>query len=177
MLIESSLLILQSKFCSRRPLARHMYSRYKKDRNPIFTSGTLSAQGGLVYGEIGWKTGLVGLSRATRPLVLGSTSPPRGGQLLPSPVTSSCLTCINVKACRCSWGSPHHLEVVRSCMHFLDDEENTVPITEDDDVHLLDADDIEAVMADASEKNGLDVEDDVWSTAVARLGVGNTQPV
>ncbi|KAL4302497.1 hypothetical protein GQ457_10G014890 [Hibiscus cannabinus] len=32
-------------------------------------------------------------------------------------------------------------------------------------------------MADASEKNGLDVEDDVWNAAVARLGSGNTQPV
>ncbi|KAK8649401.1 hypothetical protein V6N13_130130 [Hibiscus sabdariffa] len=49
--------------------------------------------------------------------------------------------------------------------------------TEDDDVHLLDVDDVEVVMADASEKNGLDVEDDVWNAAVARLGSGNTQPV
>ncbi|KAK8644324.1 hypothetical protein V6N13_123634 [Hibiscus sabdariffa] len=31
--------------------------------------------------------------------------------------------------------------------------------------------------ADANEKIGLDVEDDVWSTAVARLGLGNEQPV
>ncbi|KAK8474514.1 hypothetical protein V6N11_063126 [Hibiscus sabdariffa] len=60
---------------------------------------------------------------------------------------------------------------------FSDDEENIVPITEDDDVHLLDADDVEAVKVDASEENGLDVEDDVWSAAVARLGLGNTQPV
>ncbi|KAL4364346.1 hypothetical protein GQ457_04G015270 [Hibiscus cannabinus] len=60
---------------------------------------------------------------------------------------------------------------------FSEDEENIVPITEDDDVHLLDVDDVEAVMADASEKNGLDVEDDVWNAAVARLGLGNTQPV
>ncbi|KAK8510049.1 hypothetical protein V6N13_118589 [Hibiscus sabdariffa] len=33
---------------------------------------------------------------------------------------------------------------------FSEDEENIVPITEDDDVHLLDVDDVEAVMADAS---------------------------
>ncbi|KAK8607334.1 hypothetical protein V6N13_053075 [Hibiscus sabdariffa] len=60
---------------------------------------------------------------------------------------------------------------------FSDDEENIVPITEDDDVHLLDADDVEAVMADVSKENGLDVEDDVWSAAVAKLGLGNTPPV
>ncbi|KAK8627706.1 hypothetical protein V6N13_135309 [Hibiscus sabdariffa] len=60
---------------------------------------------------------------------------------------------------------------------FSEDEENIVPITEDDDVHLLDVDDVEAVMAVASEENGLDVEDDVWNAAVARLGSGNTQPV
>ncbi|KAK8558576.1 hypothetical protein V6N13_098227 [Hibiscus sabdariffa] len=46
-------------------------------------------------------------------------------------------------------------------LDFSDDEENIVPITEDDDVHLLDADDVEVVMAYASEENGLDVEDDV----------------
>ncbi|KAK8691070.1 hypothetical protein V6N13_074591 [Hibiscus sabdariffa] len=60
---------------------------------------------------------------------------------------------------------------------FSEDEENIVSITEDDDVHLLNADDVEVVMTDASEGNGLDVEDDVWSTAVARLGLGNTQLV
>ncbi|KAL4379409.1 hypothetical protein GQ457_02G040590 [Hibiscus cannabinus] len=60
---------------------------------------------------------------------------------------------------------------------FSEDEENIVPIAEDDDVHLLDVDDIEAVMADANEGNGLHVEDDVWNAAVARLGSGNTQPV
>ncbi|KAL4272740.1 hypothetical protein GQ457_13G009160 [Hibiscus cannabinus] len=60
---------------------------------------------------------------------------------------------------------------------FSEDEENIVPITEVDDVHLLDVDDVEVVMADASEENGLDVEDDVWNAAVARLGSGNTQPV
>ncbi|KAK8652533.1 hypothetical protein V6N13_126564 [Hibiscus sabdariffa] len=65
-----------------------------------------------------------------------------------------------------SWGE--------SLDDFSEDEENIVPITEDDDVHLFDVDD---VMADASEKNGLDVEDDVWNAAVARLGSGNTQPV
>ncbi|KAK8999038.1 hypothetical protein V6N11_070216 [Hibiscus sabdariffa] len=61
--------------------------------------------------------------------------------------------------------------------NFSEDEENIVPITEDDDIHLLDVDDVEAVMADASEENGLDVEDDVWNAAVARLGSENTQPV
>ncbi|KAL4332308.1 hypothetical protein GQ457_07G040920 [Hibiscus cannabinus] len=60
---------------------------------------------------------------------------------------------------------------------FSEDEENIVPIAEDDDVHLLDVDNIEAVMADANDGNGLHVEDDVWNAAVARLGSGNTQPV
>ncbi|KAK8712514.1 hypothetical protein V6N13_147753 [Hibiscus sabdariffa] len=60
---------------------------------------------------------------------------------------------------------------------FSEDEENIVPITEDDDVHLLDVDDVEAVMAGASEENSLDVEDDVWNVAVVRLGSGYTQPV
>ncbi|KAK8694138.1 hypothetical protein V6N13_071695 [Hibiscus sabdariffa] len=55
---------------------------------------------------------------------------------------------------------------------FSDDEENIVPITEDDDIHLLDADDVETIVADANEGNDLDVEDDVWSAAVARLGLG-----
>ncbi|KAK8656541.1 hypothetical protein V6N13_098488 [Hibiscus sabdariffa] len=57
------------------------------------------------------------------------------------------------------------------------DEENIVPITEDDDIHLLDVFDVETVMTDATEGNGLDVEDDIWSVAVARLGLGNKQPV
>ncbi|KAK8501602.1 hypothetical protein V6N13_103645 [Hibiscus sabdariffa] len=57
-------------------------------------------------------------------------------------------------------------------LDFSEDEENIMPITKDDDVHLLDADDVEAVMTDANEGNGLDVEDDVWSVVVARLGVG-----
>ncbi|KAK9011898.1 hypothetical protein V6N11_039973 [Hibiscus sabdariffa] len=48
---------------------------------------------------------------------------------------------------------------------------------EDDGIHLLDADDVETVIADANEGNGVDVEDDVWSTVVARLGLGNEQPV
>ncbi|KAK8533785.1 hypothetical protein V6N12_047189 [Hibiscus sabdariffa] len=50
-------------------------------------------------------------------------------------------------------------------------------MTEDDDVRLLDADDVETIMADAIEGNGLGVEDDVWSAAVARLGLGNEQVV
>ncbi|KAK8579347.1 hypothetical protein V6N12_069673 [Hibiscus sabdariffa] len=87
---------------------------------------------------------------------------------------------------RCSWGRPRHLQ--GTCSSFLqtcnvarlgsgfaglEDEENIVPVTEDDDVHLLDADDVVAVMTNASEGNGQDVEDDVWSTTVARLGLGN----
>ncbi|KAK8572887.1 hypothetical protein V6N12_028927 [Hibiscus sabdariffa] len=60
---------------------------------------------------------------------------------------------------------------------FSDDEENIVPITEDGDIHLLDIDDVETVITDANEGNGLDVEDDVWSAGVARLGLGNEQPV
>ncbi|KAK8717097.1 hypothetical protein V6N13_044378 [Hibiscus sabdariffa] len=60
---------------------------------------------------------------------------------------------------------------------FSEDEENIVPVTEDDDVHLLDADDVETIMTDASEGNSLDVEDDVWSVAVARLGLGNDKPI
>ncbi|KAK8571305.1 hypothetical protein V6N13_103433 [Hibiscus sabdariffa] len=60
---------------------------------------------------------------------------------------------------------------------FNDDEENIVPITEDDDIHLLDADDVETIVADANEGNDLDVEDDVWSAAIARLGLRNEKPV
>ncbi|KAK8656105.1 hypothetical protein V6N13_108664 [Hibiscus sabdariffa] len=76
------------------------------------------------------------------------------------------------------------VRVARSCMEFIgsgfaglstrlklsDDEENIVPVTEDDDIHLLDADDVEVVITYASEGHGLDVEDDVWSATVARLG-------
>ncbi|KAK8689792.1 hypothetical protein V6N13_088503 [Hibiscus sabdariffa] len=69
----------------------------------------------------------------------------------------------------CRWGE--------SLDDFSEDEENIVPVTEDDDVHLLDADDVETIMTDASEGNGLDVEDDVWSAAVARLGLGNDKPI
>ncbi|KAK8549017.1 hypothetical protein V6N12_061917 [Hibiscus sabdariffa] len=58
-----------------------------------------------------------------------------------------------------------------------DDKENIVPITEDDDIHLLDADDVETIVADANEGNDLDVEDDVWSAAIARLGLRNEKPV
>ncbi|KAL4334815.1 hypothetical protein GQ457_07G002760 [Hibiscus cannabinus] len=60
---------------------------------------------------------------------------------------------------------------------FSDDEENIMPITEDDDIHLLDVVDVGTIIADVNEGIGLDVEDDVWSTAVARLGLGNEQPV
>ncbi|KAL4285495.1 hypothetical protein GQ457_16G023140 [Hibiscus cannabinus] len=60
---------------------------------------------------------------------------------------------------------------------FSDDEENIVPITEDDDIHLLDTDDVETIVADANGGNDLDVEDDVWSAAIARLGLRNEKPV
>ncbi|KAK8562271.1 hypothetical protein V6N13_019702 [Hibiscus sabdariffa] len=60
---------------------------------------------------------------------------------------------------------------------FSDGEENIVPITEDDDIHLFDADDVETIIADANEGNGVDVEDDVWSAAVARFGLGDEQLV
>ncbi|KAK8489245.1 hypothetical protein V6N11_029257 [Hibiscus sabdariffa] len=102
--------------------------------------------------------GLSQLNHAGLLGAVGSTSPPRGGLVLPME----------------TWGPPRHLEVA---LFSLEDEENIVPIAEDDDVHLLDVDDIEAVMADANEGNGLHVEDDVWNAAVARLGSGNTQPV
>ncbi|KAK8624332.1 hypothetical protein V6N13_065679 [Hibiscus sabdariffa] len=48
-----------------------------------------------------------------------------------------------------------------------------VTITEEDDVHLLDAGDVKYVITYATEGNGLDIEDDVWSAAFARLGLGN----
>ncbi|KAK8663643.1 hypothetical protein V6N13_083452 [Hibiscus sabdariffa] len=35
---------------------------------------------------------------------------------------------------------------------FSEDEENIVSVTKDDDVHLLDADDVEAIMTDAKTK-------------------------
>ncbi|KAK8604713.1 hypothetical protein V6N13_099644 [Hibiscus sabdariffa] len=60
---------------------------------------------------------------------------------------------------------------------FSDDEESIVPITEDGDIHLLDADDVEIVIAYVNEGNGVDVEDDVWSAAVAGLRLGKEQPI
>ncbi|KAK8482692.1 hypothetical protein V6N11_069410 [Hibiscus sabdariffa] len=84
----------------------------------------------------------------------------------------------------CRLGPPCHLKIVTSLVvggksldDFSEDEENIVLITEDDDIHLLDVDDVEVVMADANERNGLDVEDDVWNATIARLRSGNTQPV
>ncbi|KAK8660993.1 hypothetical protein V6N13_051901 [Hibiscus sabdariffa] len=53
---------------------------------------------------------------------------------------------------------------------FSEDEENIMPVAEDDDIHLLDVDDVEAVMTDASEGNGLDVEDDVGARLLLGLG-------
>ncbi|KAK8487384.1 hypothetical protein V6N12_005575 [Hibiscus sabdariffa] len=47
----------------------------------------------------------------------------------------------------------------------------------DDDVHLLDADDVEAVRTVTIEGNGLNVEDGVWAATVARLGLENDQPI
>ncbi|KAL4291656.1 hypothetical protein GQ457_14G018180 [Hibiscus cannabinus] len=60
---------------------------------------------------------------------------------------------------------------------FSDDEENIVPITEVDDVCLLDVDDVEIVRTAATTGNGMDVEDDVWDAAVARLGLVNDKSV
>ncbi|KAK8987174.1 hypothetical protein V6N11_055486 [Hibiscus sabdariffa] len=60
---------------------------------------------------------------------------------------------------------------------FSEDEENIVPITEVDDVRLLDVDDVEIVRTVATTGNGMDVEDDVWDAAVARLGLVNDKHV
>ncbi|KAK8585636.1 hypothetical protein V6N13_050609 [Hibiscus sabdariffa] len=51
---------------------------------------------------------------------------------------------------------------------FSDDEENIVPITEDDGIHLLDADDVETIVADANEGNDLMLK----TTFGARLSLG-----
>ncbi|KAK8636578.1 hypothetical protein V6N13_124323 [Hibiscus sabdariffa] len=58
-----------------------------------------------------------------------------------------------------------------------EDEENIVSITEDDGVHLLDDDDVETARTVLTKGNGMDVEDDVWAAAVARLGLENDQPI
>ncbi|KAK8549165.1 hypothetical protein V6N13_063561 [Hibiscus sabdariffa] len=60
---------------------------------------------------------------------------------------------------------------------FSEDEENIVPITEVDDVRLLDVDDVEIVRTVATTGNGMDVEDDVWDAAVAKLGLVNDKHV
>ena len=60
---------------------------------------------------------------------------------------------------------------------FSEDEENIVPIMEDDDVNLLNTDDVQTVMVEANEGSGMGVEDDVWSATVARLGLGNEDVV
>ncbi|KAK8691974.1 hypothetical protein V6N13_075460 [Hibiscus sabdariffa] len=60
---------------------------------------------------------------------------------------------------------------------FSEDEENIVPITEVDDVCLLDVHDVEIVRTAATTGNGMDVEDDVWDAAVARLGLVNDKSV
>ncbi|KAK8675445.1 hypothetical protein V6N13_033511 [Hibiscus sabdariffa] len=119
----------------------------------------------------------------------GSISPPRDGPVLPCcpprvPASPACMPCCPPRvfaspACmhEATWktgagcinadtmSSSIDCDTVgrwsKSLDDFSDDEENIVPITEDDDVHLLVVDDVEAVMADASEENGLDVEDDV----------------
>ncbi|KAK9046211.1 hypothetical protein V6N11_052106 [Hibiscus sabdariffa] len=46
-----------------------------------------------------------------------------------------------------------------------------VSITEDDDVHLLDVDDVDILKIVTTEGNSLNVEDDVWIAVVARLGM------
>ncbi|KAK8695935.1 hypothetical protein V6N13_001077 [Hibiscus sabdariffa] len=60
---------------------------------------------------------------------------------------------------------------------FSEDGENIVPITEVDDVRLLDVDDVEIVRTIATAGNGVDVEDDVWDAVVARLGLVNDKSV
>ncbi|KAK9012337.1 hypothetical protein V6N11_040394 [Hibiscus sabdariffa] len=54
---------------------------------------------------------------------------------------------------------------------FSENDENIVPITEDDEFELLDADDVNILRTAAVKGNDLDMEDDVWATAVARLGL------
>ncbi|KAK8530888.1 hypothetical protein V6N13_030819 [Hibiscus sabdariffa] len=56
---------------------------------------------------------------------------------------------------------------------FSEDEEIIVPITGNDDVHLLDADDVDIVRTVKTKGNGLDVEDDLWVVDVARLKLVN----
>ncbi|KAK8596455.1 hypothetical protein V6N13_001079 [Hibiscus sabdariffa] len=60
---------------------------------------------------------------------------------------------------------------------FSEDDENSVSITEVDDVRLLDVNDVEIVRTAATTGNGMDVEDDVWDAPVARLGLVNDKPV
>ncbi|KAK8691110.1 hypothetical protein V6N13_074629 [Hibiscus sabdariffa] len=62
-------------------------------------------------------------------------------------------------------------------LDFSEDEENMVSITEDDDVHLLDVDDVDILKIVTTEGNSLNVEDDVWIAVVARLGLVNEQLV
>ena len=59
---------------------------------------------------------------------------------------------------------------------FSEDEENIVDITKDDDVNLLDVDDVDIVRTTATNGSGLDIENDVWEAAVARLGLVNEEP-
>ncbi|KAK8698748.1 hypothetical protein V6N13_114855 [Hibiscus sabdariffa] len=54
---------------------------------------------------------------------------------------------------------------------FSEDDENVVPITKDDEFELLDAGDVNILRTSVVEGNDLDVEDDVWAAAVARLGL------
>ncbi|KAL4366798.1 hypothetical protein GQ457_05G019920 [Hibiscus cannabinus] len=54
---------------------------------------------------------------------------------------------------------------------FSEDDENIVPINEDDEFELLDADDVNILRTGAVEGNDLDVEDDVWAADVAKLGL------
>ncbi|KAK8503040.1 hypothetical protein V6N12_000358 [Hibiscus sabdariffa] len=80
----------------------------------------------------------------------------------------------------CRLGPPCHLKVARSCLAAFPACLPRLVLHQsgmDDDIHLLDVDDVEVVMADANERNGLDVEDDVWNATIARLRSGNTQPV
>ncbi|KAK8622977.1 hypothetical protein V6N13_117874 [Hibiscus sabdariffa] len=89
------------------------------------------------------------------------------GEILASPYT--------LHVALVMWSSVMHIDQLlgENC----EDEENIVPMMKDDDVHLLDGDDVETGMTDMTKENGLGVEDDVWSTAVARLVLENEKHV
>ncbi|KAK8635808.1 hypothetical protein V6N13_004526 [Hibiscus sabdariffa] len=71
------------------------------------------------------------------------------------------------------WARQRHGQEGETLNDFSEDEENIASITEDDDVHLLDIDDVEIVRTVATVGNGMNVEDDVWAGVVTRLGLVN----